>query len=236
MVSPHEHTEIERKLDECRKRLVGTETRNNRLLHVERYRFRGKCIDIINERSDDVFEILRKNSKTMRFLATGNETTHTSESFDMMPDLPLPPIEESRYTDLFLETPLTPQNLEKKLLQLEIEARSIEEETGLSCLFLAIGFLRWIEKDTNKARQAPLVLVPVTLERERKKFTICLRCREDEITVNWPLQERLKTDFNMDLPDIDENDDWKPSLYYEQVRACIGNKVGWSIDENGMLK
>lgn len=143
-------------------------------------------------------------------------------------------MDESRYTDLFLETPLTPQHLEKKLLQLESETQSIEEETGLSCLFLAIGFLRWIEQDTNKTRQAPLVLVPVTLERDRKKIAICLRCREDEITVNWPLQERLKTDFAIDLPDIDENDDWKPSLYYEQVRACIGHKVGWSIDENGM--
>lgn len=48
MVSLHERNEIEQKLDECRKRLVGTETRNNRLLHVERHRLRGKFIDIIN--------------------------------------------------------------------------------------------------------------------------------------------------------------------------------------------
>lgn len=46
--------------------MIQTGTRN-RLIHTARFAKRGKSIDIIDERSDDVFRILVTDSKRMRF-------------------------------------------------------------------------------------------------------------------------------------------------------------------------
>jgi Protein of unknown function (DUF4011) len=47
------------------------------------------------------------------------------------------------------------------------------EEQGVNTLFLAIGMLRWMEDDsTEEVHRAPLVLIPVELERSsaRERF------------------------------------------------------------------
>ena len=57
---------IESLLEDARKRLVETGTRN-RLIHVNRKTTRGNLLNIINERSNDIFQILRLSGKKMRF-------------------------------------------------------------------------------------------------------------------------------------------------------------------------
>lgn len=57
--------------NDTRKRLVETGTRN-RLIHVNRANTRGNVLNIVNERSDDVFAILAQH-KAMRFLALGRD-------------------------------------------------------------------------------------------------------------------------------------------------------------------
>ena len=64
-------TEVARLFDETRRRLVESGTRN-RLVHVNRANTRGNVINIVNERSDDVYDIL-SGSRTMRFLAIGQD-------------------------------------------------------------------------------------------------------------------------------------------------------------------
>src|SRR6185437_4643844 len=51
--------------DDTRKRLVETGTRN-RLVHVNRANTRGNVLNIVNERSDDVYALL-SGGKIMRF-------------------------------------------------------------------------------------------------------------------------------------------------------------------------
>ncbi|PAQ08256.1 MULTISPECIES: DUF4011 domain-containing protein [Mesorhizobium] len=64
-VSPVNHR-LTKYLKQARDRLIQTGTRN-RLIHTARFAKRGKSIDIIDERSDDVFRILVTDSKRMRF-------------------------------------------------------------------------------------------------------------------------------------------------------------------------
>ena len=59
-------------LEDVRKKLVETGTRN-RLIHVNRTTVRGNLLNIINERSDDVFHIMRVSGKKMRFAGKGEE-------------------------------------------------------------------------------------------------------------------------------------------------------------------
>jgi len=87
---------------------------------------------------------------------------------------------------------LTPEKLSYRLKKIDRDAHSLEEESGLNLLFLAMGFLRWRESSSSKMDlEAPLILVPVDLIGNRKKSTYSLKFREEEMTVNLPLQESV---------------------------------------------
>jgi len=64
-----------------------------------------------------------------------------------------------RHTDDKLQTQLTSDRLQKKLLKLFYDARTYEEEQGVNILYLAMGFLKWYEDDKlERERFAPLLL------------------------------------------------------------------------------
>lgn len=122
---------ISRVLEAARRKLLDTGTRN-RLIHVNRANTRANCLNIINERADEVHAILRIQSRKMRFKAMGKDKG--DEGQDMLLALPEPdlPAESDRLTDLFLETPLGPEALARRLLRLATDARTAEEEQGLN--------------------------------------------------------------------------------------------------------
>ena len=72
----------------------------------------------------------------------------------------------ARHTDNHLQTALVDDKLQKRLLKLYYDARTYEEEQGVNILFLALGFLKWFDRQESSSRErfAPLILLPVTLE------------------------------------------------------------------------
>lgn len=222
---------LENLLEEARKRLVETGTRN-RLIHVNRGAKRANVVNVINERSDDLFDLLRLQSKKMRFAGKGEESDETDAPFRLDQE---EHFDESRFTDLIIETPLTPDALQKRLLKITSDARTAEEEQGINILYLNLGFLRWYEdKNSEVMRESPLILLPVELVRNEKTSTFDLKCRDDDIMTNLPLQERLRMDFGVVLPDIDDSEDWNPSSYFESVKDSISTRERWSIDTDGI--
>lgn len=222
-------------LEDARRRLVEIGTRN-RLIHVKRDSKRSNTLNIINERADSVFDILRANGNKMKFVATVRDNKDDADrdelslAFDENEEF-----HESRYTDQFLETRLTPDGLQKRLLRLASDSKTAEEEQGVNILYLAIGFMSWFEdKNSAVTREAPLVLLPVELIRNERRSTYDIKCRDDDVVTNMPLQERLKTDFGINMPEIDDSDAWTPSNYFERVRKAISGKSRWSIDQDGM--
>lgn len=219
-------------LDTLRKRLVDTGARN-RLIHVNRNAKRANVINIVHERSDDIYDILRVNGRRMRFLARGEDELGP-EGSDMVFVLD-EDVDTSRHRDSYLETILGPQALEKRLLKLYRDSKTAEEEQGANFLFLALGFLRWYEdRKSEVLREAPLVLLPVQLTRLERGFTFNVAGRPDDVTTNLPLQERLRGDFGVVLPEIDDGEDWTPGDYFDRVEAVIRSMRGWSVDRDGM--
>lgn len=226
-------------IEAARKKLVDTGTRN-RLVHVRRGG-RGRYLDIVNERSDDIFRILYAEKRRMRFhpSETAEEVVdegsiHLDEA-DLGLFTEVPEIDESRFTDRLLDTKLGSDALQKRLLQLAGDARRAEEEQGINILFLALGFLQWFEAEQSSVcREAPLILVPVELVRNQRTSTYDVCAREEDIMTNLPLQARLRDDFGLVLPEIEADDDWTPSSYFERVRDTTETKSRWRIDENGM--
>ena len=218
-------------LAEAQKKLVNTDTRN-RLIHVNRSRKGANVVNVVNERSDDVFTILRVKLNSMRFRATGDldDESDSEITFSSQPQ-----INENEYTDRILTTPLTPDSLQKRLLKIASAAKIAEQEQGANILYLNLGFLQWRDdKNPELVREAPLILLPVELIRNKRTSTFDIRCRDDEIVTNLPLQERLKQDFGITLPVVDENEDWRPSEYFQKLRAVISQEKEWDVDENGI--
>jgi hypothetical protein len=226
--------QVRRLFDETRKRLVETGTRN-RLVHVNRANTRGSVVNIQDERSDDVFNTL-SGGRTMRFRPLGKDRQQQGEiSLAGIEDEGEDGSDDSRYTDNQLDTLLGPDALAKKLLNIARDARTAEEEQGVNILYLALGFVTWFEDEkSDMRREAPLVLLPVELVRNQRTSTYDLRMRSDEMMTNLPLQQRWQDDFGLALPDLEIEDGWRPSAYFDQVEAIVGKRPRWSIDRNGM--
>lgn len=230
--TPHDEGVV-RLFEEARRRLVETGTRN-RLIHVNRSNTRGPILNLINERSEDVYATLSAR-KTMRFLARGQDKTADSKEMSLaLPD-PVESMGPSRFTDEFLETPLGPDGLQKKLLSIAQEARTAEEEQGVNILYLALGFLTWYEDKTSRVpRVAPLILLPVDLVRNERTSTFDIRMRDEDLIVNLPLSIRLRDDFGIQLPDLEVEEEWTPSSYFDLVAEAITHWPSWSIERDGM--
>lgn len=221
-----------RLFNETRKRLVETGTRN-RLVHVNRTNTRGNHVNIVNERSDEVYGIL-SSGKTMRFHALGKDKAEEADGIRFASDAD-EEVSEDRLTDNLLETRMGPDALQKRLLKIYREAQTAEEESGVNILYLALGFMTWFEdKSSSLPREAPLILLPVDLVRNARTSTYDLRFREDEIVTNLPLQQRLKEDFGIDLPDVEIGDDWKPSDYFSAVDQIVAERDRWKVDRDGI--
>ena len=150
-------------------------------------------------------------------------------------------IEEEVVLDAFerrqLAVPLTGQEMNSRLLTLYRRARSDIQEGGTNTLFLAAGFLRWkkTEGDTRSYR-APLVLVPVKLERRSAQSPFRIAHHEDDVRINSTLLEFLKREFDLQIPELegdlprDESGIDLP-LIFELLRRKVRDIVGFEVVE-----
>ena len=93
--------------------------------------------------------------------------------------------------------------LQSRLLKTERDARTFIEEQGVNILYLALGMLRWYEAESSQEpRRAPLILVPVALERSSVRERFRLRYTEEEIEQNLPLVNKLRVEFGVDFPEM----------------------------------
>ena len=150
-------------------------------------------------------------------------------------------IEEDLVLDAFgrrqLGVPLTEQEMNVRLLTLYRRARNDLQEGGTNTLFLAAGFLRWkkTEGDTRTYR-APLVLVPVRLERRSAQSPFYLSHHEDDPRFNLTLLELLKRDFALQIPELegdlprDESGIDLP-LIFETMRRKVRDIAGFEVLE-----
>lgn len=74
------------------------------------------------------------------------------------------------------------------------------EEKGLNVLYMALGFLKWTEK--NEDYYSPIILVPIQIIGN----TISIY-GENEIVTNPTLVYKLKKELNIDFPEFDEDDE-----------------------------
>ena len=126
--------------------------------------------------------------------------------------------------------------MRKALLSIYRRAVDVEQEQGVSTLFLALGALCWFETDESEVeRRAPLLLLPVNMERQSAKSSFRLVPRDQDLETNYSLQGRLHDNFGLHLPDLPDGDDWLPSTYCKRVAECIADYPRWRVIEDSFV-
>lgn len=223
-----------RAVETLRNQLLDIGTRN-KLINAPVRKDRAKQITIEDELTDEVFRILYVQNKSMTFLPGAGATVDSEDddgesvllpTEDVGPNTPV----AARHSDRKLQTRLTPDRLQKQLLTLYRDAQTLEEEQGISILFLAMGFLRWYESDSSSIeRNAPLILLPVDLERDSARGRFRLRFRDQDLEPNLSLRALLENDYGLVLPGFPDGEDWLPTRYFRRVQSAVSAKERWRV-------
>ncbi len=227
-------------LNSLRKQLLDIGKRN-KLIHMRLGSSQRNMLEIRDERSDEVFRILYGERKTMSFdPAEDTQDSSPSTSDSLFLNVYQLPDEhaalEAHHMDRKLATRLGSEALHKRLLSLYRTGRTLEEEQGVSVLFLALGFLRWYESETSATeRFAPLVLLPVELQRAHAGSRFKLAVRDEDLEANLSLRSMLQEDFDLSLPDLPDSGDWLPSEYLVSVRQAVSRLERWGVADDTMM-
>ena len=99
---------------------------------------------------------------------------------------------------------LSPEELSKRTVDIYRKAQTSLQEGGANTLYLALGFLLWKRDDKADRRfRAPLILLPVSLERQSVRSGIRMVTHDDEPRFNTTLLEMLRRDFHIDIQGLD---------------------------------
>jgi very-short-patch-repair endonuclease len=131
--------------------------------------------------------------------------------------------------------------LDKAAIELYRKAKADFEEGGANTLFLTLGMLAWRPKGRESGLyRAPLVMLPVKLERASARSRPQLRLHEDEPIFNPTLVQMLRQDFEIDLgglaQDLPQDEHGVDvARTWEIVRQKVRNAPGFEVLEEVAL-
>ena len=135
-----------------------------------------------------------------------------------------------QHTDRLLQTDLVSEELQKRLYYVHHQARSVFEEQGYSVLHLALGFLKWNDRENaERFCRAPLILIPVELERQKVRTQFSLRWSGAELFPNLSLEAKL-TEQGIMLPPLETPED-KDGIdaYFQEVSEAVSTQENWQV-------
>jgi hypothetical protein len=131
------------------------------------------------------------------------------------------------------------EKLDTRLTDLYRTARTAEDESGVSPLFLALGMLEWKETDrSTTVLRAPILLVPVELGRSSVRAGLngfSLTSRDEDTRINPTLLEKLRRDYGIafDVPDVAPTDESGVDVnrVLGLFRHIVVNRKGWDVKD-----
>ncbi|MBV8558610.1 MAG: DUF4011 domain-containing protein [Planctomycetaceae bacterium] len=223
---------IASRLQSERKDLLDLSLRNPLL----NYRPRTRGLEVAGTSSAAVFRALVRERRRLTFLpapGVGAGRAETPPSSDARAQGQDPTCSGRDVSGL--PTVLLADSLQARLLAISYAARASLEETGVNTLFLALGMLRWHEAEPGAwALRAPLILVPVLLERPGAREPFLLRTGEQEFEGNLSISEKLRADYGIVLPELPERDELEVEPYFEEVAAAVRDRPRWMVERDAI--
>ena len=220
---------IEKEFKNLRKELLDLTLRNQLL----NFKTRAKTITIVNQSPTNLFQTLVLQENKMYFVANKKDKKEDKSSvWDHIP------FDFSKFSegDKKLATDLTPKELQKRLYYINNQAKTMLQEQGYNILYLAIGFLEW--KDKTKPRQvnkAPLVLIPVSMERKKVGESFNLEWTGEDIQTNISLKAKL-LEAGIELPSFEFKRYGEVIDHYiASVRRAVSRMDGWKVNSDVAL-
>jgi len=174
----------------------------------------------------DLFQQIVVEGKKLNFPTAENEDPETEPKPQHRPD--------SGTTQITVNQ--SSKSLHRSLYNLRSRARTALEEQGLVVVYLALGFLEWTEVPNGEVSKAPLVLIPVAVERVGVGKPYSIEILEEDIVLNPSLEVKLRNDYNLtlpDLPDLSSADDLRQ--FFIAVSSKIVNYPKWGVLEQAFV-
>ena len=201
-------------------------SRRNKFLNFTTSKY--KSIKIVGENMLDLYDTLVLKEHKMQFKA------HEDLDADNL-DVIVPELDNSwsldeklDYDDSYITTDDDEKTLSNKLKKLYRDYKSTIDEKGFNSLYLALGFLEWMDSSYhNKKSRAPLILVPLTLTKSYNSYK--LSWNFEDVKFNLTLKYVL-ADMNIILPTF-ENLNSKEDIkeYLESVEKVISHRSNWKV-------
>lgn len=221
---------IENEFKRLRRKLLDL-TLRNQLLH---FRPRTRSIEVVNASTFNVYQNIILNKNKMQFIPNKKEKSKKSRSkfLNIWEHPPLDININLNDDDRNLQTNLTPSDLQKRLFYINQQARTMFQEQGYNILYLVLGFLEWEDvAKGNELRKAPLILIPVDLERKKVGKSFSLSWNEDDIQDNISLEAKLKEE-GITLPKFDKPKSKEGFFkYFNDVKKSISSMKNWKIKD-----
>lgn len=234
-----------RELLDTQRRALLDLTYRNRLLNLPK-RVSARSINIVDEVSAEVHRLLVVEKRSMSFLPARAAAVEDQEGSDAPVDpdevhFEQPEDDEvdergvaTRHSDSKLQTRLTSEQLQKRLLAIHYDTQLIIDEQGVNVLFLTLGRLRYRDPRSRvEEHSAPLLMVPVTLERKSARERFHVRWNEEDPGLNLSLREKMRVDFGIRLPEFADEE---PDItgFFQSVQAAVAAQDGWAVESDSI--
>jgi very-short-patch-repair endonuclease len=184
-------------------------------------------IDVVDETSAQIFDILHVQEGSLRFHPT-KESGPDADQDEFTPGTIGTGQSNAANS---LATPYTREVLAERLRETHSDAWLSLQERGANTLFLALGMLRWREEEPDTPdRLAPILLIPAKLERTSARAQWTLSAGDDDPGVNLSLAEKLRVSHGLSLPvdpPLDAVDDLE--RLFAAVEQAVADKPGWAV-------
>ena len=242
---PNPGDPVAARLEADRLALLDLSLRNPLLSH----RPRARGFEVVGESPEQVVRCLVRDGRRMTFLPASavkdtdeKDALPAGQLFLEQPSQPRvselstisPPVIPDP-ADHKLQTSLNPEALQTRLLATFYAARASIEEQGVNTLFLALGMLRWIEPGHEGVLRAPLILVPVELERSSARERFRLRHAGGDLETNLSLSQKLRADFSIELPEAPEATEAEVTRYFDSIASNVKEQTGWEVDRAAIV-
>lgn len=235
-IPPERWSPIAAQIDQARKDLLDLGLRNP-LLNYRLLKTRG--LRLLSPNAAEVFRCLVLEERKLKFLPAVAEDA----AADVTAELDQPASEDpgsategqdevSPRGTTGVRTAHSGDDLRQRLVATYRLARTALEEQGVNILFVVLGMLNWYESESSEEpRAAPLVLVPITLERTARGTSFRVQFSGDDVGVNLSLLKKLQVEFGIELPEAPSFESTEDlNDYFDHVRRAVATQARWSVD------